>query len=252
MFFIISKVLGYFLYPVVWLILLLALAIFLRNKAKRKRALVVAFLLLLVFTNSFLVNTIASTWDINPTKIDTCYDVGIVLGGGTITYDAYYNRNTFHETADRLLQAIQLYKKGIIKKILITGGSANLIYKQVKEANLMNSFLRTIDIPSSDILVDTLAENTHQNAVYSKQLLQQHPGYHKFLLITSSMHMRRARACFQKVGLTVTPYPTNLLDQNGRTNPEYLFMPDISNMLIWNGLMHEMIGYVAYKVKGYI
>ncbi|MBN2614947.1 MAG: YdcF family protein [Bacteroidales bacterium] len=252
MFFIFSKILGFFLFPVVWLILLLALAIFLKNKTKRKRALVVAFLLILVLTNSYLVNKIVSVWDVTPTTVDTCYDVGIVLGGSTITYDARYNRDTFHENGDRLIQAVELYKKGIIKKILITGGSANLIYTKIKEANLMDSFLHTIDIPSSDILVDTMAQNTHQNAVYSKKILEQHPEYHTYLLITSSMHMRRARACFQKVGLKVTPYPTNLLGDNGKTNLEYLFMPDISNLLIWNSMIHEMVGYLVYKIKGYV
>ncbi|MBN2638603.1 MAG: YdcF family protein [Bacteroidales bacterium] len=243
---------GYLLFPIVWIIALLAIAIFSRNKNRRKRSLGVAFLLLIILSNSFIVNKIVSIWDINPVPIEEHYDVGIVLGGSTITFDKKYNRSIFHDNGDRLIQAVELYKKGTIKKILITGGSANLIYKDVKEAKLMNSFLRSIDIPASDILIDTLAENTHQNAVYSKEILQNYPQLNNYLLITSSMHMRRAVACFEEENVQVTPYPTNLLGSAGKSNLEYYLRPDVSNILIWNGMIHEMIGYVAYWIKGYI
>lgn len=252
MFFFTSKILGYFLLPIIWIIALLAIAKFSRNKIKRKRALAVAFVLILILTNSFLVNKMVSVWDISPRPIKKKYDVGIVLGGSTITYDSKYKRDLFHENADRLMQAVALYKKGIIKKILITGGSANLIYRGIKEANLMNSFLQMIDIPASDILIDTLAQNTHQNAVYSKKILRQHPQLKRFLLITSTMHMRRALACFKEEGIEVTPYPTNLLGSAGKSNLEYYLKPDVSNILIWNGMIHEIVGYIIYWFKGYI
>ena len=175
-----------------------------------------------------------------------------MLGGGTVTFDKKYHRNTYRENVDRLLQAVDLYEEGKIKKILITGGSGNLIYKDVKEADLMDSFLRKIKIPSSDILIDTLAENTHQNAVYSKIILAGYPNLSKFLLITSSVHMRRAMGCFEKEGIKVTPYPTNLVNSDGPWNFEYLFIPQASNFLIWNGTIHEMVGFMVYKIMGYI
>jgi uncharacterized SAM-binding protein YcdF (DUF218 family) len=252
MFFVISKILGYFVRPLIWIVILLAVALFYKKKRVRRRSLTAAFVILIVFTNSFLVTKVTGLWAVNPVKIDSCYDVGIVLGGRTVTFDKKYNRRTYHETIDRLLQAVNLYEKGRIKKILITGGPGNIIYKNIKEAKLMDSLLRNIKIPASDILIDTLAENTHQNAVYSKRILEKHPQLKKFLLITSSMHMRRAEACFKKVGLKVTPYPTNLLNSDGPMNFEYLIIPQASNLLTWDGTIHEMAGYVVYKIIGYI
>ncbi len=168
MFFVLSKILGYGVRPLVWVIVLLAIALFHKNSRTRKRSLVASFVILVVFSNSFLVTKITGLWAVNPQPIDSCYDVGIVLGGRTATLDAKYHRRTYHENVDRLLQAVELYEKGRIKKILITGGAANLIYRQVKEANLMDAFLKNIKIPASDILIDTLAENTHHNAENSK------------------------------------------------------------------------------------
>ncbi len=252
MFFIVSKILSHCFQPVVWIVVLLALALFKKNKRTRKRSLTAAFLILVIFSNSLIVTKITGIWSVSPQKIDSCYDVGIVLGGRTITFDKKYQRNTYRGNVDRLLQAVDLYEKGKIKKILITGGSANLIYKNVKEADLMNSFLRNIKIPSSDILIDTLAENTHQNAVYSKKILDKYPNLKKILLITSSVHMRRAMGCFEKEGIRVTPYPTNLVNSDSPWNLEYLFIPQASNFLIWDGTIHEMVGFMVYKIMGYI
>ena len=252
MFFIASKILGYLLLPVIWLVILLAIALFYKNKKTQRGALIAALALVLVFSNSFIVGKISSVWDTKPTVVNHPYDVGIVLGGSTITFDKKYQREIFHDNIDRLLQAVELYQKGYIKKILITGGAANLIYKDVKEAKLMDAFLRSINIPARDILIDTLAQNTHQNAVYSKEILEHYPQYKKLLLFTSSMHMRRASACFRKVGLKVSPYPTNIIGDEGKSNIEYLFVPDISNFLTWNAMIHEMMGYMAYKIMGYV
>ena len=54
-------------------------------------------------------------------------------------------------------------------KILVTGAASNLLYRGHKEGNMMAWFLRSIGIPDSVVIVDTLAENTHQNAVYSQR-----------------------------------------------------------------------------------
>lgn len=252
MFFIVSKILGYSIRPLVWIVILMAIALFHNNKRTKKRSLVASFVILIVFSNSFFVTKITGIWAVNPQKIDNCYDVGIVLGGGTITFDKKYDRRTYKVTIDRLLQAVDLYEEGKIKKILITGGAANLVYKKIKEANLMDAFLKNIKIPASDILIDTLAENTHQNAVYSKRILEKHPDLTKYLLITSSVHMRRALGCFEKEGIRVTPYPTNLLNSDSPWNFEYLFMPNASNFLTWDGTLHEMVGYLVYRIMGYI
>lgn len=238
--------------PVIWLVILLIFAIFHKNKRARRRSLIAAFLVLIIFTNSFLVTQITKLWAVSPTKIGSHYDVGIVLGGSTVTYDNQYHRKIYKGNIDRLLQAVTLFEQGKIKKILITGGAANLVYKGVKEAKLLRSFLIEIKIPPDDILMDTLAENTHQNAVYSKQILQRYPNLKKYLLFTSSIHMRRAMACFKKEGISVTPYPTNLINSGKLWNVEYLLIPNISNFLIWDGMIHEMVGFVIYKIMGYV
>lgn len=252
MFFILSKILAYFFRPVTWLVVLLVLALFHKNRWKRRRSLWLAFVVLLFFSNTLVVTKITGLWAVKPLPVTRKFDVGVVLGGSTVTYEEKYNRITYRGEIDRLLQAVELYNKGKIKKILVTGASGNLIYPHLKEAKILRSFLLNIGIPKRNILMDTLAENTHENAVYTKKILKQHPHIHSVLLITSSLHMRRAMACFRHEGIVIQPYATNLINSRVHLNVEYLFIPDMSNFLIWNGMIHEIIGYTVYKIMGYI
>ncbi|VAW28633.1 hypothetical protein MNBD_BACTEROID07-1165 [hydrothermal vent metagenome] len=252
MFFVISKIVTYLFRPAIWLVILLALALFHKNPRKRRRSLWLGFMILLLFSNTFIVTKVTGLWAVEPKPVTQVFDVGVVLGGSTVTYEKKFNRTTFKGNIDRLLQAVELYNKGEIKKILITGASGNLIYPGLKEAKMLRSFLLNIGIPKRNILMDTLAENTHENAVYTKKILQQHPHIHSVLLFTSSMHMRRAMACFIHEGIKVQPYPTNLINSQTHWNIEYLLIPSISNFLIWDGMIHEIAGYGVYKIMGYI
>lgn len=231
--------------------MLLALSLFHKKPPFRKRCLWAAFIIVLVFSNTFIVNKIAGLWAVEPVPVTRKFDVGVVLGGSTVTYETKYHRISYKGNIDRLLQAVEMYRKGKIKKILVTGASGNIVYPHLKEAKLMRSFLLDIGIPEKDILMDTLAENTHQNAVYTRKLLEQHPKIKTILLFTSSLHMRRALACFRREGLHPRPYATNLLNTETHWNAEYLLIPDAANFLIWNGMIHEMTGYFIYKIMGY-
>ncbi len=254
MFFILSKIFAYLLTPLIWIIGLLIAAAATKKEKKKRRLTLSALIVILLFTNSFIINLFVGLWTVPIKKADKLnppYDVGIVLGGNTITFQKDFERKTFNGNIDRILQAVDLYKKGIIKKILVTGASGDLIYRDQKEGLLMASFLREIGIPDSNILVDTLAENTHENALYAKQIIAK-TGSEKLLLITSSLHMRRALACFRHEGLYPAVYSTNPLDTGIRWNIEYFLIPNSANLLIWNGLIHEVLGYWIYRVSGYI
>ena len=180
------------------------------------------------------------------------FDVGIVLGGGIITYNEDDKRLIFRGSADRGLQALQLYKQGRIKKILITAGPGSLIYQDKFESSYYRDFLISIGVPASDIISDSLANNTRQNAVNSKEVLDKQYPKGKFLLITSALHMRRSLGCYKKVGLEVTPYAVGRLSTSPYYNIEYLFIPDLEALQDWSYMTHEWIGYLIYRIAGYI
>src|SRR5437773_535819 len=125
MFFFLSKIFAFLFAPVIWVIALLLFAVFSRQGNRRRKFLVSSLIVLLFFSNSFILDEAMRCWEIpakNYSAIDSTYDVGIVLCG-MITYDIKLNRNQFKRQSDRIIQAIELYHSGKIKKFLITGGS---------------------------------------------------------------------------------------------------------------------------------
>ena len=134
------------------------------------------------------------------------YDVAIVLGG-LIAYDQRLDRIQFSHGADRLFQALRLYKKGIVKRILLDGGSGNLDGTTI-EAPILHKYLSEIGIPDSAILSEPHSRNTHENALFAKKILDSVAPNGQYLLFTSGYHMHRALGCFNKVGIHTQPFTT--------------------------------------------
>lgn len=254
MFFIISKLLFFLVTPLFWIIGILIFALLSKNPKRKIRAIWIATGLLIFFTNSFILNEILRLWEVKQVQFQEVknHDVGIVLGGMTF-YSEEYHRIRFLQGTDRLLQAVDLYKKGKIKKILITGGSGSLVHLE-KEAIYLKPFLRSLNIPEEDILTETESKNTHENAVYTAAVLntlypQKKPS---LLVITSAFHMKRSIGCFEKAGLTVTPYSTDQYSGKRSFYPDHLLIPDTHVLEGWNVFLHELIGYATYKMLGYL
>ena len=255
MFFIVSKILSYLLTPVFWVLALLIVSLIIKNKQLSKRLIILSVVLFYFLSNHYIVDVFLRGWEYpvkNLPADSSSFDVGIVLGGGIITYNEDDKRLIFRSSADRGLQALQLYKQGRIKKILITAGPGSLIYQDKYESSYYRDYLISIGVPATDIISDSLANNTHQNAVNSKAILDTLCPKGKFLLITSALHMRRSLGCYNKVGLKVTPYAVGRLSTSPYHNIEYLFIPDLDALQYWSFMTHEWVGYLIYKVTGYI
>ena len=79
------------------------------------------------------------------------------------------------ETADRFIQPLLLYKKGLVKKLLITGGNVNikgLKIDDTDESKKVKELLIAMGVNGNDIYLEQKARNTHENAIYTKQMLK--------------------------------------------------------------------------------
>src|SRR5437016_10268619 len=128
MFFILSKILAFLFTPVTWIVTLLLIALFSKKPKRKKKSLVAATAALLFFSNSFLFDEVMREWEIpvmKDSELKPSYDAGIVLGG-LMMLDPKNDRLQFNRRNDRLMQAVILYRKGIIKKIFFTSGSGSV------------------------------------------------------------------------------------------------------------------------------
>lgn len=255
MFFFISKILSFLISPFTWIIVLLLLGVFLKNKKVARRLLIACVCVSLFFSNSFIADEVYGWWEYPVTpdnEITQVYDVGVVLGGGMVTIDAQNNRMTFRNNTDRFLQAMRLYKTGKIKNILLSSGSGSLIYRDMLEASLLKKYMVLIGVPDSVILVDSISDNTYQNAKYSAEILNKKFPDGKFLLITSSSHMNRALACFKKAGIKTDTYCTNKMMGKRKVDLMKILVPNIEAIGTWDKLIHEIAGYISYSLMGYL
>jgi uncharacterized SAM-binding protein YcdF (DUF218 family) len=72
-------------------------------------------------------------------------------------------------------------------------------------AGPMRDFVAAYGIPRQSILTEGRSSDTHQNALFTAELLRNHPG--KKVLLSSDYHMFRALHTFRKAGLDVSPLP---------------------------------------------
>lgn len=252
MFFILSKILQFLINPMVWIVVLLFFSLFAKEERFRKRSLRFLLIFTILFSNSFLFNECQGAWEIPVTPYSSLkkYEVGIVLGG-IMKYDRQNDRLRFQRGSDRLFQAIELYKRGYIKKIVFTGGSGSVLHPEDKEGPWVERYLLTLGIPPQDFLIEGESQNTHENAVYTKALLDKNNFKGEFLLITSAFHMRRSLGCFEKEGMHVSPYSTDRYAGPRKFEFDHLLIPDASALYDFNNLIHEVVGYITYKMVGY-
>jgi uncharacterized SAM-binding protein YcdF (DUF218 family) len=254
MFFILSKILAFIITPLTWVAGLLLYSWFTKNEKRKRKCFAAALIVLLFFSNSFILEEFMRAWEISAkpySELKEPYDAAIVLGG-VLMYDENMDRLQFVRSSDRLMQAIELYKKGYAKKIVFIGGSGSIAHAEVREAPLAQRFLLTAGIPQEDILIETESRNTHENAVNAKELLDKNVPGSKFLLITSGFHMRRSMGCFKKAGMAPDPYSTDRYSGPRHYDLDHLFIPNTEALGGWNVLLHEWVGYISYKISGYI
>ncbi len=209
---------------------------------------------LYLFSNEFIFNEIVKQWEIKAKSYSEvpAHDIGIVLGGAT-SYDEKLERMQTHNSFDRVVQGVDLYKKGYIKKILISGGSGSLAFPDMKEAVFIRDYFLIVGIPDEDIIIESESKNTRENAVFTlEELKKRGLENSKLLLITSGYHMRRSQACFDKIGLQTTSYSTDRMSGPLRSQPDYLFLPNTQTLYNWNAIIHEWIGFISYFVLDYI
>lgn len=124
-------------------------------------------------------------------EIDTKgkYDIAIVFS--CTVYDVMFKR------ADA---AIALYKDGIVKKLLLTGGVGYLsTHRKESEANVMKKYMIASGINSNDIIIEDKSRNTYENVKNSLKIINNIPNIKKVIIVTSDFHLKRCKAMLKKM-----------------------------------------------------
>lgn len=252
MYFLLSKILLFLILPVYWIIALVLIGIFIKNKRAKKGLFIAAGLVFYLFSIPVLLNLFEKvwdyehSWDLRSASKGKKYSCVIVLGG--FSGEGGDEGGHFTEASDRFIQSVKLYNKGQASHILITGGSGMLTPGGFREATYVKTQLKAFNVPDSAILIESNSKNTLENARFTKDILIKSHLQPPYLLVTSAFHMRRAIMIFRHAGLQVDPYSSDFM-----TSSTHLaigeFLPEADVLRKWEFYIKEVIGYAVNYFK---
>jgi uncharacterized SAM-binding protein YcdF (DUF218 family) len=255
MFFVISKVLGFFAIPsnLVMSIGILGLVLLPTRFVRAGRWLAVTSLILLAILGlSPLGNMLILPLEerFPPWNAADGAPAGIIVLGGAISPDVSAARSevALNESAERLTVAAELALRYPNARILFSGGSGALIFGEGPEAEFAARVFESFGIPRGRLLLEDRSRNTLENAILSKDLARPQPG-ERWLLVTSAYHMPRAIGIFREAGFDVEPYPVDW--RTSGTADALRPFPTVGDGLRrTDTAVREWVGLVVYWLMG--
>jgi len=157
------------------------------------------------------------------------------------------------DTLQRCYRAAAIYRAGLKRPILVSGGAMHPNEPQHTLAEAMRRTLVDFGVASQDIWLEDQSHNTQENAEYSARILAE-SDIARALLITDAAHLRRAVGSFQRAAPKVEFIPCGV-DYKTLENP-------VDSIGLWSGMkpstngargsctaLHEWVGLAWYAVS---
>jgi len=255
MFFIISKLLGFFALPSNVLITVGLAGVLLLLTPFRRLAswLVVTSLVLIAVAGlSPLGNALIlpleqrfPPWDASRGPPD-----GMIVLGGVVSPEVSAARGAtaLNEAAERITVTAELARRYPGARIIFSSGSSALIFNGDAEAPFAARQLEALGVARERITAEEQSRNTVENAVFSRLLANPKPG-ERWLLITSAYHMPRAIAVFRAAGFPVEACPVDWRTR-GPIEATRLFGSLGEGLSRTDTAVREWVGLLAYRFTG--
>jgi uncharacterized SAM-binding protein YcdF (DUF218 family) len=259
MFLFLSKLLPLLFYPLgLTIVLMLTGLILLKRRLRRLASLLIIFAVWILYWSSTDLVAQGLTQSLefqNLPKTIPQADAIVILGGATKAAISPRVLPEVGEPGDRVIYGAKLYKDGKAPKIILSGGRIPWGGDTGSESSDMAILLDLLGVPQDVILEDPTSLNTIENAKNVKQIIDRE-NIRTMLLVTSATHMPRSLAIFRKLGMDVSPAPTDFqstnVPQNVQAQGQLLkLLPDAENLLLTTRSLKEWVGLVVYRLRGW-
>lgn len=244
--FLLKKILSALILPPTSLILLGFIGLWLTKKhpkagkALTALALTTLLILSLPITGNTLMRSLETAPPITQAQLKNIQAIVILGGGKNNNAPEYGGIDTINKwTLERLRYGAHLQQQ-TGKPILVTGGAP---YGGKPEADAMAETLKE-DFHTKTILVEDRSNDTAENAIYSAKILKEH-GITRIALVSQAWHLLRAKALFEKQGVTVTLAGTGFTSAEQNTIDQWL--PKASALLKSSMALKEYLGAIFSK-----
>lgn len=99
------------------------------------------------------------------------------------------------DNGPRTEKGVELLKEGLGDYLILSGG---IVYDDVTMAELMKNHAIKLGVPKEKILIDDKASTTHENAEFTKEIIEEN-NFKSIIVVTSEYHSRRSKLAMEKV-----------------------------------------------------
>ncbi len=257
MFLILSKIVGYLIYPL-HLILLL---IFLYLVSKKFQIfssvskVILGFTIAIIFLGGSNFVTSYLLWNLEqkiPQNIPKEIN-GVILLGGSFSHlkkPLDLNQVSLNESSERVIESLYLLREHPEAKIIFCDNKNFDDSKAITEGEQTAFFLRKFKINQDRFLILRSAQNTFQETIEIANMISFQGG--NWVLVTSASHMSRAVTLFQSRELGKAKLFTLPTDFTVDA-PEFLlnrYTFHLINLEKLRTVFHEYLGHFAYRLTG--
>jgi vancomycin permeability regulator SanA len=148
-------------------------------------------------------------------------DVAVVLGA-----HAYADGRPSDVLADRVRTACQLYRDGLVKKLIFSGGPGD---GSVHETESMTRMAIQLGVNPQDILTDRAGLNTQATVKNTERLFSQLDA-HNVLVVSHFYHLPRIKMAYQRDGWDVYTVPAK---ETSRSATPYMMAREVAAMWVY-------------------
>lgn len=244
----IHKILPNFLSPVTIVIVLILLGLMF----KRYFLIYLAVFLLIVSSSPIVSTYLVKYLEGNKVHLSVdkvkSVDAVVVLGGMLASVPTSGGVNFEWVDPDRFFGGVDLMLANKAPYLIFTGGRLPWEKSLTTEGVFLRKKALTYGISENRILVTKPVENTNEEAMAVKELLDEKfgPQLHSITLVTSAFHMERAKALFNQNELIVTAYPVDFKSDISDLTP-MSFMPSAYALKDVEFALRELMGRLYYS-----
>lgn len=144
----------------------------------------------------------------------------------------------------RVLAGVRMAHEVPAARLVLSGGAG----RAAREADLMSQLAVSMGIARERVVVERESRNTFESAAALARLARAEKPAGGTVLVTSALHMARARSAFASEGLEVCARPVDFRWVEVPWN--HAFVPQISALRKSTAVVHEAGGLFYYWVSG--
>ncbi|NEQ78012.1 MAG: YdcF family protein [Okeania sp. SIO2C9] len=185
-------------------------------------------------------------------------DAIVLLGQGTtqpVIPDRIQVQLT--KTAERIIYASQLYKKGFAPYIIVSAGPRIGDDNSTVEAVDIKKILIELGVPRRAIILEPDGRTVYESAIETRDILDVRGLDPTVILVTSAVNIRRASLTFTDIGMRVIPAPTDFNTVNPYEDSSYRFvladfLPNAQALLLTTEVWEEYLALFYYFLRGWL